>query len=129
LIIADVLSKCRRSNQVFVRTQAVKPGAKDGDNGDQIPNQFFFGGERFAINDGDLGSMPLAELLKPVIVKAHKPILIPNHQPLDLTSFDEFNDLMKAFALVVERRAPIGDPLVHSDPVFQTACIHFTLSS
>jgi len=44
----------------------MKPGRKHGDNCHQIPNQFFFGGDGFNIDYGDLRTMPFAKLLKPI---------------------------------------------------------------
>ena len=46
--------------------------------------------------------MPLTELRKPIIAKAHKAILVADHQPFDQTQFDLFDDLIEAFAFVVQ---------------------------
>src|SRR5258708_3334162 len=57
--------------------------------------------------------MPFTKLLKPVVAKAHKTILRADHHPLDQAQFDVFNDLIKAFAFVIERRADIFYPLIY----------------
>ena len=81
----------------------MKAGRKNGHNGDQVPHQLFFWGEGLAIHHENLGSMTLAERFKPVVAKAHQAVLGANHQPFDLTKFNLFHDLVKAFALIVER--------------------------
>lgn len=101
-------------------TQAVKPRGEHGHDSDQISNQFFFWGERFAIDYGDLGPMSLTELLKPIIAKANEPILTPDDHPRDFTQFDLFNDLIKASPLVIERGADVFHLLVDLDSMLLT---------
>ena len=81
----------------------MKSSGKHCHNGDQIPHQFFFWGERLAIHHENVRSMTLAERFKPVVAKAYQAILVANHQSFDVTEFDLLNDLVKTFALIVER--------------------------
>ena len=63
--------------------------------------------------------MSFTKGLKPVVAKPHKAIFVADHQPLHVTEFNLFNDLIKAFAFVVEGGANIFDPLIDFDVVFQ----------
>jgi hypothetical protein len=83
-----LLSQSSRSESVLVGAQAVQTGRKHGDNGDQVPHQFFFWRERLAVHNGNLGSMSLAERFKPVIAKANKPVLLRNDETANLVKFD-----------------------------------------
>ncbi len=97
----------------------MKPRRKHRHDGDQVPNEFFFGREGFAVHNRDLGSMPFTKLLKPVIAKAHEPILIADNEPRYLSYFNLLDHLIEAFAFVVQRGASVFDPLIDFDPMFQ----------
>lgn len=63
--------------------------------------------------------MTLTEGFKPVVAKADKAIFVADNQPFDVTEFNVFNDLVKAFAFVIECRANIFYPLINFNAMFQ----------
>jgi hypothetical protein len=64
--------------------------------------------------------MTLTERFKPIVTKTHEAIFVANDHPFDVTKFNLFNDLVKAFALVIECGANIFYSLINFDLILHT---------
>jgi hypothetical protein len=89
-----------------------------GNNGGEIPHQFFLWRKTFPIHHRESCPVTLTKRFKPVIAKADKTILEGDDQALDMTKFSALDHLIKAFSLVGESRTHIFDPLIDGDSAF-----------
>ena len=101
----------------------MKPSRKHGHDGHQVSHEFLLRREGFAVDDHDLGMMPLAECLKVFIAKTHQPISMSNEESSYLSQFDQFHEPVKLLPFIVQSTANIREPFI--DPESMLLAIDF----
>ena len=90
-------------------------GRKDGDDSNQVSNQFLRRREAIAMNHDELRIVSLTEGLKVVIAKANEPILMRNENASDLSQFYLFHEPPELLAFVVESTSNVLHPFIDLD--------------